>query len=218
MGVADCRIAYNSTYLCVQSTLYVFPSLDLLFSFLDDSQDTIMVSKLVSALPKYLCILPNLEDQKHFTTTILITLQTMYTTHTHSAPIQYTQYSCTVQTVFLYSTHSNPVQYIQYPTIKPHWAIPTTATPTSSSDFPSTSVQILSRSSRPYSLQALTNWLKSLLVQLENPYRHVNKGNTSLQPNLLKQLINRIPCYSLCLLYMQCNTPTQLQWKHCTAN
>ncbi len=47
---------------------------------------------------------------------------------------------------------------------------------TSSSDFPSTSLQILSTSSLPYSAHAFTNWLKSLLLQSENPYtKHTHR-------------------------------------------
>ena len=40
---------------------------------------------------------------------------------------------------------------------------------TSSAVFPSTSFEMLSMSSRPYFSLALTNWLKSRLVQLEKP-------------------------------------------------
>lgn len=42
---------------------------------------------------------------------------------------------------------------------------------TSSGDFPSTSLDILSKSSLPYFSLAFINWLKSRLLQFVNPYK-----------------------------------------------
>ena len=53
---------------------------------------------------------------------------------------------------------------------------------TSSAVFPSTSLLILSTSSRPYSAHAFTNWLKSLLLHSENPWEGAGSSVVSVPP------------------------------------